>query len=171
MVYRRALSGGRRDRLQTPVRSGAGAFTAPCGPAVLASMPDERTSTATTATAEPSTRLRITKLLSRSAFQISTQVMTPAYRSKSLRGLSEQPLLICIIFAALACQLFTCRKPDLFESQDMRAVFREIACHRDLIPRLERILGPADPGKAQGADRFHCVLLDLARRVVHFNKN
>src|SRR6267143_113084 len=76
-------------------------------------MPDERTSTATTATPEPTSRLRIAKLLSGSASQISTQVV---------------------------------------------------------IPRLERIFGPADPGKAQGTGRFHYVLLGLARRVVHFNK-
>jgi hypothetical protein len=63
-------------------------------------MPDERPSTIIPTTAEPTSHLRIMKLLSGSPIQKSKQVVIPAYRSKSSREVAEQPLLICVIFAA-----------------------------------------------------------------------
>jgi hypothetical protein len=55
-------------------------------------MPDERTSTAIPATAEPTSRLRITKLLSGSAFQSSTQVVILAYGEANIHpGLRSNP--------------------------------------------------------------------------------
>src|SRR6267143_4065014 len=65
MVYRRALSGARRDRLHTPVRSfvevAVWAFAAPGFCEVWASTTDKEAS-ATTARIGPIKRLRILKL-------------------------------------------------------------------------------------------------------------
>src|SRR6202521_5504581 len=128
-------------------------------------------SAAIAATADPTSRLRITRHLPDSKFLMPTQVENPAYRGKSSRELAEQPLLTCVIFAALDGQLLAGRKHDLFETKDMRAVFREIACHCDLIPRLKRIFGPAIPGQAQRANRFHDVLLGFASRFIYLHIN
>src|SRR5579872_19300 len=92
-------------------------------------------------------------------------------RRKSSRWLAEQSLLARIILAAIDRELLSIRKDNLLEPQDMRAILREIAAHRDLIPRLHRIFGPASARQAQGADRLHEVLLRFSRLVVYFNLN
>src|ERR1700730_16982597 len=101
-------------------------------------MPDERTSIATTAAAGLTSPLRITKLLSGSTLQICEAGHDPRISNQIAGEFAEQPLLTCVIFAVLDGQLFAGREYDLFETQDLRAVSREITRHRDLISRLKR---------------------------------
>jgi hypothetical protein len=52
------------------------------------------------ATAEPTSHLRIIKLLSGSLFQKLMRVVIAGYRGKSSCEVAEQSLLICVIFSA-----------------------------------------------------------------------
>src|SRR6267378_1913940 len=96
MVYRRALSGARRDRLHTPVRSfvevAVWAFAAPGFCEVWATATDKEAS-ATTARIGPIKRLRILKLPLWFRFPTSTSLPILRASDKSKLAFPE-PLFI-----------------------------------------------------------------------------
>ena len=127
MVYLRALSGARRDRLQTPLKSVVGAdfcgFATPAFSVVCANKMDEQTSAAI-ATIELTSRLRILKL--------------PGV-SDSCRRLNSiaSALLIRVILTALHPILFAVGQHDFAETHGMRTISRAISYHCNLVARLE----------------------------------